>query len=129
MQHFQIATDHGAHSRAQHLNDYLAAVGQCGHMHLRNGCSRQWLLFEAAEEFVAGFAEAALDGGARFTPGKRRHPVLQLRQLVGNVRRQQIAPRRQSLAELHEDGSQFLQRQTQLHRAIVAAATLEPSPG
>jgi hypothetical protein len=44
---------------------------------------------------------------------KRRHPVLQQRQLIGDIRRHQIAPRRQHLAELHKNGPQPLQRLTQ----------------
>ena len=43
--------------------------------------------------------------------------VLQFRQLVGEVHREQVAPRRQHLAELDEYRPQRLQRQAQPHRA------------
>ena len=48
---------------------------------------------------------------------ERRHAVLQLGQFVGQVQRQQVAPRRQHLAELDEDRPQPLQRQAQAHAA------------
>ena len=49
--------------------------------------------------------------------GERRHAVLQLRELVRDVGRQQVAPRRQHLAELDEDRAEALERQAQAHRA------------
>ena len=45
--------------------------------------------------------------------GERRHAVLQQRQFVGDVGRQQVAPGRQHLAELDEDRAQVLQRLAQ----------------
>ena len=45
--------------------------------------------------------------------GKRRHAVLQLRELVGDVGGQQVAAGREHLAELDEDRPQLLQREAQ----------------
>ena len=44
---------------------------------------------------------------------ERRHAVLQLGELVGDVERQQVAPRREHLAELDEDRPQLLQGEAQ----------------
>src|SRR5207248_3478023 len=46
---------------------------------------------------------------------KRRHGVLQLRQLVGDVGWQKIAPRRKHLAELDEDRTEILERLSKTH--------------
>jgi hypothetical protein len=66
----------------------------------------------------------ALDDGARLCTGERRHLVLQLGQFVGDVRRHQVAPGGQHLAELDEDRPQVLQRQSQplTTRSVVGAA-------
>ena len=50
------------------------------------------------------------------SPGKRRHPILQLGEFVGDVFRQQIAAGRQNLAELDEDRTEILERAPQPHR-------------
>ena len=62
-------------------------------------------------------------------PVERRYAVLEFRQLVGDVRRQQIAPGRQGLAEFDEDRPQLLERQAQPLAAGDADAALEPGPG
>ena len=49
--------------------------------------------------------------------GERRHAVLQLRELVGDVGRQQVAPRGEHLPELDEDRAQVLEREAQPLRA------------
>ena len=58
-------------------------------------------------------AVGALGDRARLGAGKRRHVVLQLRELVGDVGGQQVAARGQRLAELDEDRPQFLEREAQ----------------
>ena len=57
-----------------------------------------------------------------------RNAVLQLRELVGDVRRQQVAPRRDHLPELDEDRPEVLERAAQA-LAAAAAAAREPRPG
>ena len=66
----------------------------------------------------------ALERGEHEFGGERRHLVLQLRELVGDVGRQQVAARRQQLAELDEDRAQRFERQAQAHRA----RRVEPAP-
>ena len=57
-----------------------------------------------------------------------RDAVLELRELVGDVGRQQVAPRRDHLAELHEDRPEVLERAPQALAARAAPAR-EPGPG
>ena len=53
---------------------------------------------------------------------ERRHAILQLGELVGDVRGQQVAARGQRLAELHEDRAELLERE----RAGVRARGASP---
>ncbi len=69
-------------------------------------------------------AEGPLDDGARDRGGKRRHAILQLGELLGEVGRQQVAPRREHLAELDEDRPEPLQAQAQ----ALAARRVEAPP-
>ena len=98
-----------AHAGAQHLDHHFAAVAQARRVHLRDRGGRQRLLVEAARTVrSSGRPKLRSMAGARQRAGKRRHLVLQLRQLVGDVGRQQVAARGQRLAELHEDRPQLL---------------------
>jgi hypothetical protein len=64
----------------------------------------------------------ALDLATRQLRRKRRHPVLQLRELVGDVERQQVAPRGEHLAELDEDRAERLERLAQRCPRVAAAS-------
>ena len=78
-------------------------------MHLGHRGRSQRRLVEFAKQFGHRPAQRPLDGLPRLAAGKRRHPILEFDQLLGDVVRQQIAPRRQGLAKLDENGSQVLQ--------------------
>jgi hypothetical protein len=112
-----VVGDDAADARPQDLHCHLAPVGQGGEVHLRHRGARHRIGRECGEHFRHRLAEGALQLGRRQRRGKGRHLVLQFRQLVGEVHRQQVAPRRQHLAELDEDRPQRLQRQAQPHRA------------
>jgi hypothetical protein len=64
-----------------------------------------------------------------FGARKRRHLVLQLRQLVGDVLGQQVAARRQHLAELDEHGPEFFQGTAQALAARRVGRTQAPGVG
>ena len=85
-------------------------------MHLRDRRARDRRLVERPEDFIHRLAvqpgERGLDLGER----KRRHAVLELRELVGDVRRQEIAPGGEHLAELDEDRTELLECQAQTLR-------------
>ena len=80
----------------------------------------------SANTSPTGLAVGALDDGPGFQPRERRHAVLQLLELVGDVGRQQVAARGQRLAELHQDRPQFLECETDALAARTALAALEP---
>src|SRR5439155_3391674 len=60
--------------------------------------------------------------GDRQVGWKGRHPVLQLGELVRNVERHQVTPRRQHLAELDVDRTEGLERLAQALSARLAGA-------
>ncbi len=80
---------------------------------------------EAGKELVDAPPEGLLDQRGGLGGRKRRHAVLQLGQFVGHVQRQQVAPRRQHLAELDEDRAEPFQRQAQAHAARLIEAAAE----
>ena len=82
-------------------------------MHLGDRRARDRLQFECLENFRDRLAEGALDLGHRELAGEGGHPVLELRQLVGEVGGQEVAACREHLAELDEDGAEGFERQTQ----------------
>src|SRR5262249_10826230 len=93
------------------------------------GSGGQGRLVERRKGFSNRFAVGALDDFASNGTREGRHAVLQLGQLDRDVRRQQIAPRGDRLAEFHENRSQLLQCEPQPLAAVGLAAALEPNPG
>ena len=109
----EIVLDCREHPRAEHLDRDLAAVGQLCKVNLgdrRRGHRRRC---ELGEQFAQRASEIRFDRSNRLLRWKRRHAVLQLGQLIGDVERQQVAAGGQNLAELDEDRTQRLQRQPQ----------------
>ena len=79
--------DFGTH----HLDHYLATVQEPCRVDLGDRCRRQRFACEFAEDLLDRTSERVThDAGGRVAR-KRRHPVLQLGELVGDVFRQQIA--------------------------------------
>jgi hypothetical protein len=84
---------------------------------LRNRGAGDRGAIERLEYLVDRLRVNALERRHHLVRRKRRDLVLQLGQLVGDVSRQEVAPRRQHLSELDEDRAQILQRQTKPHGA------------
>src|SRR5687768_636868 len=82
-------------------------------MHLGNRRARQGGLIKSGKERLQRLAKRALYLSHCQFRSKRRHLVLELCQLVSDVERQQVAPRRQHLAELDEDRAERLERLAQ----------------
>src|SRR2546425_10828744 len=82
-------------------------------MHLGDRRARDGLQFEFLENFCDRLAERALDLGHRDLAWKWRHPVLEFRQLVGEVGGEQVPACREHLAELDENGAERFERQAQ----------------
>ena len=106
----EILFDGRGDVRPQHLDRRRRAVGQFGQVHLRHRRAGDRLALEGFENLFHGFAVSALQCGQDLLAGKRRYPILQPGEFVGDIGRQQVAPCRQHLAELHENRAQILQR-------------------
>ena len=103
----QVGLDDRLDIGADNLDHDLAAVLlQPGGMHLGDGGGRQRRLVEVVEQGLYGAAQACLDLATGGLTAEGGHPVLQQSQLFGDIRRQQIAPGREHLAELDEDGAE-----------------------
>ena len=127
--HLEIALDIRAHAGPQHLDDDLPAVLEHRRVHLRDRCGRQRRLVEALEGLGDRPTVGTLDDRPRLGAREGRHAVLQLRELVGDVGRQQVAPRGERLAELDEDRPQRLEREPDPLAARAAPRALEPGRG
>jgi len=97
-------------------------------VHLGDGGRSDGGVIEAGEQGPDGPFQGALDDGPGLAHRKRRHPVLQLRKLRGDVVGQQVAAGGKHLAELDEDRAQVLQRLADAFTATGAVAA-EPVPG
>ena len=112
----QVFLDGRAHAGAQDLDGHITqlarAVADGGKVHLCNRGAGHGHTFEMGKHLVHRTPERTLDGGDGNGGVKRRHPVLQQHQLVGDVLRHQVAPGGQHLTQFHKDGAQPLQRLT-----------------
>ncbi len=89
----QVGLDDRLDVGTDHLDDDLAAVLlQPGGVHLGDGGRRQRCLVEIVKQGLDGATQARLYLAAGRLTTEGRHPVLQQCQLLGDVRRQQIAP-------------------------------------
>ncbi len=113
----QVLRDHRLHPGPQDLDRRFPPAGEHGDVDLRHRCARHRLRVELLEYLGDRLAERALDLGDGELSRKRRHLVLELGQLVGEVGGQQIAARREHLSELDEDRSESFERAAQPHRA------------
>ena len=102
----KVVLDDAIDARAQHLDRNLGAVGQARQMNLcdRGGGYRR--AFKVTENLIDRFAIKTFQHVQCLCGGEGRDAVLQQRELVGEVGRQQVAPGRQHLAELDEDRSE-----------------------
>ena len=120
-QHGDVLADARLDARAHDLDHHVAAVGKLRGVDLGDGCRRQHLPLEHRESLGRRHAELRLDDALGFRPRKRRHPVEQLLQLVGDFVAEQVAAGGQHLAELDEDRAQRLDTQAQAHGLRLAA--------
>ncbi len=95
-----------------------------GKVHLCDRRARDRYPFEIVEQHIDWRTQRLLDKTDRHVRWERRHLILQLRELIGDIHRQQVAPGRQHLAELHENRPETFEREAQPHagRLIELAA-------
>ena len=115
-----IVPDHGLDAGPQNFHGGLGAVRQGGEVNLRDRGAGLRDQLEPCEDLRQRLAEHALERLDDAFGRKRRHAILQPRELVGDVGRQQVAPSGQQLAELDEDRAQVFQREPQAHRTRLA---------
>ena len=108
VQQREVLLDEGFDVGPQDLDHHLDATGQRCTVHLRQGGGGEGLFIERGENLSDGFAGARLDTRDRGLCRKGRHAVLELREFVGEIRRQQVAPGGEDLAELDEDRAEIL---------------------
>ena len=111
IQQRHVVLDDRRDAGAQHLyRDGGAVTCSTGKMHLRHRGGGDRRGVEFGEHLGQRLPVGRLQRGDRLDRGKRRHLVLQLGQLVGDVERHQVATGGEHLAELDEDRPQCLQR-------------------
>ena len=77
---------------------------------LCDGGSSERFLVETFEDLFDRFTVSAFDDGKSLRNRKRWNGVLQLRQFISNIRRQQITPSGQGLAEFNEYWTELFER-------------------
>ncbi len=93
----------------QDFDGHFAAIVQHGKMHLSDRRAGYRRFLETFECFEQGLAVCGLQQGDGLNGWERRHLILQLGQLVGKIRRHQIAPGGEHLSEFDENRTQTLQ--------------------
>ena len=106
-------------ARTHDLDDDVFAAAQSRGVDLRDRRRSERLFVERGEYVDQRLAEARFDLARASVPGERRHPILQFRELFRVVRRQQIAPRRQDLAEFDEHRTQRFECEPQPARGRI----------
>ena len=100
--------DNTVHAGPQYFDGHIAAVMQSGKVDLGYRGRGHRRRIELAVRLGNWHAQAALDFGHGQRRVEGRNPVLQFGQLVGKVRRQQVAAGREHLTEFDENGPQRL---------------------
>ena len=111
VQYIQVLPDLGLDAGPQNLDDDFLTGFQGRLVDLCDRGRRQWFVVKAVKNVIQAPAIGLLRHGLGFAGGKGWHAILQHRELIGDVQRQQVAPGRQGLAEFDENRPEFLQRE------------------
>ena len=120
----EIAMEAVADAGPEDLDRDLGAVLQPGAMDLRDRGGRDRLA-ELGEDRLDRPVRRRLDRGARLRHREGRHPVLQGREVLGDLHADDIGPRRQELAELDIGRAEPGQGRRQAGRGGAGAAALD----
>ena len=115
----EVGLDLPRRARPLHLHCDALAVRKRRAVHLpdRRGCDRRRV--EGAERALERQAELGLDDLLDLLERERPHVVLQRAKLGDDVRRHDVGPRRENLAELHERRPELVEHLAQVHAALV----------
>ena len=83
-----IFPNRSMHTGTQNFDCHVGAVFECRKMHLRDRRRGHWLAIKMRKQGIRMLAERLRDLRNRQRAGKWRHPVLQMREFVGNIGRQ-----------------------------------------
>ena len=122
LEELDVALDLARRVRPLHLDDDATAVRQRRAMHLADRRRGERLLLELEEEPLDRLAELLADRALDVGERERPHVVLQRAQLGDDVRRDDVRPRREELAELHERRAELVQHLAQLAAAGAACS-------
>jgi hypothetical protein len=120
-QHAHVALHLELHPGPQDLHHHLAAVEGARRVHLGHARRGQGLGVEAREERRGGLPEGRLDLRHRRLHGEGPHRVLQAREGLEVVGREEVGAQRQVLPGLHEGRAQLLQQLGEAQRRRAAA--------
>ncbi len=95
---------------ALHLHGDGRAVEQHRHVHLADARRGGGGLVELGEQLLERLAEGVLDLAPHLLEGERLHGVLELRELLGEGRGDEVGTDREHLADLGERGAEALHR-------------------
>ena len=110
----QVALDLASRARALHLDGDEAAAGELGEVHLADRRRRDRHRVERREELVDRRPQVLLDHPFDVGVRERPHVVLELAQLRDDLGRDDVGPRREELAELHERRPELVERLPQV---------------
>ena len=114
-----VALDLPRRVRPLHLDDDLPAVRQHRAVHLADRRGRDRLLLELEEQPLDRLPELLADRALDVLERERAHVVLQRPELGDDVRRNDVGPGREQLAELHERRAELVEHLAQMTAARV----------
>ena len=117
LEQLDVALDLARRVRSLHLDGDPAAVRQHRTMHLADRCGRQRLLVELEEEPLDRLAELLADHPLDIGERERADVVLEPAQLGDDVRRDDVGPGREQLAELDEGRAELVEHLPQMTAA------------
>ena len=136
LHHLQIEAEELLQPRPLQLQHHIAAAVQGGAMHLSQAGGTQWPGLDP-HDLAAARPQLRFQQSLRLRKRKRRHPILQLRQLLHPGGWQQIRPGREQLPQLDEGRTQtqqFVQQPagqtalTPLNGLLASPAQIGPLP-
>ena len=118
VQQREVGLDLARRARALHLDRDAVAVREHGAVHLADRGGRHRRLLELEEEPLDRLVELLLDRLLRQLERERADVVLEAAQLGDDVRRQDVRPHREQLAELDERRPELVEHLAQAPAAL-----------
>ena len=109
----QVFADHGLDIRADDFDHHLPPRAGSRRVDLGDGGRGHGFSIEARKALVDALAEGLLNQRDGLLGSERRHLILKFREFIGDIHRQEVAPRREHLSELYEHRPQVFQRPAQ----------------